>query len=380
MANKVKPCSSDAPDNWSSEEDGPRNVGALCVYLDKIINLMRYFGVYTHTSQTRKAKIIQIVYAASIFIYEFYAALAQASKLSQEQTFGSGLFYKIVVFIFRLYIAIQLLIPSLVLGKFVLLRESWNRLEYRRTAEFPVMIKKNLRRIWLASCLSCMFLFIFEGSTSIPFWLLGADAFLNYTVPLSSSTWTVRAKICIYLASAILDLLTAISCFLFTFLYTCVWYIIRSELKQLNEEIAKYASKKVQQYNACEEVGGNVPGSEIHINDGNILEEFRLRHDNICQMIDSENKLFKYQRAVLFSVTLVVICITLYNIVHYDTLNDVYMVLILLIQAAFANCALLITLFSSIDVNEKVIYVCICESAYVGVSVFVGESVPRMCG
>ena len=159
--------------------------------------------------------------------------------------------------------------------------------------------------------------FIFECSTLIPFWLLGVDAFLNYTVPLSSATWTIRAKICIYLASTILDLLTAISCFLLTFLYTCVCYIIRSELKQLNEETAKYASKNSQQYNACKEGGGNVPGSQIHINDANIPEEFRLRHDNICKMIDSENKLFKYQRAVL------------YNRVNYDTLNEVYMVLIL---------------------------------------------------
>ena len=120
---------------------------AIYLYDEENLNLMKYFGVYTYTSQKGKTKIFQMAYSMVLLTYEFYAVAAHASNLRYEQHFDTVLFYKLLVCIFRLYLAVVLLIPSLTLGNIKRFRKNWRRLKYRKGEEFHSNIKKELKMI-----------------------------------------------------------------------------------------------------------------------------------------------------------------------------------------------------------------------------------------
>ena len=97
------------------ETDNSTLFKAIYLYVEKNINLMKYFGVYTYTSQKANYKALQMVYAIVLLTYGFYTVAAHARNLRYEPRFDTMLFYKLLVCIFHLYLAVVILIPSLTL-------------------------------------------------------------------------------------------------------------------------------------------------------------------------------------------------------------------------------------------------------------------------
>ena len=322
--------------------------------LDKIVRLMQICGIYVHNAATRRLRFVYMVYPIVSLLYQGFVLISKGTKMSFTGDFGTDMFYNLLIFIFRMYLFAVFCIPTFTLG---ILKTFRKELQLIWMAKSAIYRRKFARKLSLLTNISIGIVTLTCLATVgnlLPTCISLHPSKMDFVIPLRSENWSPELQISVCIVCGLVETFMVTGIWLCTFLYIILWYIVKSEFDNLNEEVCHYIETQNLTFEIC--IGNREEIQRDHVIEQPRfdLEDLRLLHDVICHMIDLANGLFKFVIFATCGVALLVICITLYYFAKVDESVDSSSMLAIALQLVACIFTLVVIVITGIMMNDKV--------------------------
>ena len=322
--------------------------------LDKVVRLMQLSGTYVHNADTRRLKVLYMIYPVILLLYQGFVVIAKLTTISFTDAFGPTLFYNLLAVIFRIYILFIFCIPTLKLGTLNRFRKEFQLIWLTKSENYQNNCRRKLSLLTNISIGIVLMSSLGSVGNVLSTCTDLNPVQLEYSIPLWSQNWSNELQMSLCIVCAVIDLLMFMCALLFTVLFIITWYLLKSEFDNINAEVYHFIETQHITFESCIRHKEEVQLEHVIEEPRFDLEDLRLHHDVICHMVDMANGLFKFQIFATCGVSLLVTCITVYYFAKVDESVDILAMLVIVIQLAMSLCTLVMIIITGTILNDKV--------------------------
>ena len=323
-------------------------------HLDILVTIMQLCGICCVTKDTKISRKI-----ASVTIYIFYMMFIGVLTIYSIITVarldtGLDLVYYGLMFTMSSGVFAALSLASWNLRKVEKFYGCWMKTNVIMSRKEAMRSTRNMKvAVYLGVCVLSLLMIVMLCFSIIHVMSLD-DSVIKAYVPVipDACVESIKCRALVFVVWTIVDSIPGFATLLMWYYFMLVTHVIKKELKRFNDHLEMVDSSKVpaklenDTKNVILAAGGN------HVT----IEEYRLQHDVICQMIKAGSDVFCMQLGLILALGILTICLSLLCLAQTNDGNASESVYNSISTYNIVNYCVLITLFVTqcVSINDLV--------------------------
>ena len=286
--------------------------------IHRYVKLLRIVGAYMHldSDATRQKRILKL-YSYLAILYRFQQTFSFFIFFKSDDTFGEQLFHKVTVVLLYLSLALCTVFGIFSGPHVELVLDQWKNSSYVYPDSFYTQLRRKLLLIQITYAIVITVCVVGGVAFNIYIFANG-DVYAGYPnyvqtyLPFWSQTWPIELQYVLYSLGFVFTCFSILVCWTIAMVLTNLVIIVRANFKQLTLDLTEHISHRDlsnTRKRQARVIGNGTP--EVH---HQALEEYRLQHDVICQMVEHVNDGFTLFNGYCLVYAVLEICLALFTV------------------------------------------------------------------